>query len=434
MGRLVLVVMGVAAAVAASIVVVLGVPGAGGAAGSMQARWVITDLGTLGGKESSAAAINERGQVVGKSDTRASPKGGKAIGHAVLWQNGKMRDLGSLAGSSWANDINDRGQVVGTSVSRTKNFDGLRRVEHAVLWQGGKMLDLTPTAKLAPLDCHGDGSGSCDASGDAINARGQVVVSMTSNLSGNLHIDRAFLWQNGRLINLRALGGDFLDETWVGRINDRDQWVGGINDRGQVVGRSDTRATDKNGDSLVHAFVWQNGKMTDLGTLPGKLESEASSINERGEITGRSENSYREGGIGAHCVVWQKGKVSDLGVAGGECFAGQINDPGQIVGWHETIPATASSPGDNHAFLWQDGNLTDLGGLDEGWGLMINARGTVVDSRGFVWQNGRWTNLPDLGGGGTYAAAINDRDQIVGYSTTKTGQDHAVLWTLKPGS
>ena len=53
-----LVFAGVVAVVAAGVVLVLGVSGAGGAAGSAQARWVITDLGTLGGKESGA---NQRG-------------------------------------------------------------------------------------------------------------------------------------------------------------------------------------------------------------------------------------------------------------------------------------------------------------------------------------------------------------------------------------
>lgn len=32
------------------------------------------------------------------------------------------------------------------------------------------------------------------------------------------------------------------------------------------------------------------------------------------------------------------------------------------------------------------------------------------------------------------ASAINVHNQIVGWSTTKTGQQHAVLWTLEPGS
>lgn len=51
-----------------------------------------------------------------------------------------------------------------------------------------------------------------------------------------------------------------------------------------------------------------------------------------------------------------------------------------------------------------------------------------------MWKDGTLTQLPDLGGGVSHAAAINDRDQIVGESTTKNGKTHAVLWTLKLGS
>ena len=48
----------------------------------------MTDLGTLGGKESEAVAINDRGQVVGWSQTKAKDKYGEPIAHAFLWQTG----------------------------------------------------------------------------------------------------------------------------------------------------------------------------------------------------------------------------------------------------------------------------------------------------------------------------------------------------------
>ena len=206
------------------------------------------------------------------------------------------------------------------------------RIEHAVLWQGGKMLDLTPRRSSHRSTATAMAAEPATPPGDAINARGQVMVSMTSNLSGNLHIDRAFLWQNGKLILPLAP-----TRIRVGRIYTA---VGGWDQRPRPGRRfrqhGAMRPRTRTTYSLVHAFVWQNGKMTDRGTLPRKLESEASSINERGEITRQERRELvSEGGIGAHCVVWQKGKVSDVGVAGGECFAGQINDLGQIVGWHE---------------------------------------------------------------------------------------------------
>ena len=68
------------------------------------------DLGTLGGSYSGAGGINDRGQIVGGSDT---PSGES---HAVLWQRDGMTDLGTLGGFySGASGINDREQIVGNS-------------------------------------------------------------------------------------------------------------------------------------------------------------------------------------------------------------------------------------------------------------------------------------------------------------------------------
>ena len=73
----------------------------------------VVDIGTLGGEESRAFGVNERGQVVGWADDA------EGLPHAILWQNGKLTDLNKLISpsSGWylqeAAGINNRGQIVG---------------------------------------------------------------------------------------------------------------------------------------------------------------------------------------------------------------------------------------------------------------------------------------------------------------------------------
>ena len=55
-----------------------------------------------------------------------------------------------------------------------------------------------------------------------------------------------------------------------------------INALGQVTGES----TTPNGQ--LHAFVYTDGVMTDLGTLPGSSDSHGFGINNAGQVTGSS--------------------------------------------------------------------------------------------------------------------------------------------------
>jgi probable HAF family extracellular repeat protein len=100
----------------------------------------VHDLGDLGGTGGApgyfgnhACAINNQGQVVGHS---ALP--GDMSAHAFLWENGVMKDLGTLRGdfASFAVGINDNGVVVGTSVDATFT------TSNAVLWENGAPVNL----------------------------------------------------------------------------------------------------------------------------------------------------------------------------------------------------------------------------------------------------------------------------------------------------
>lgn len=107
------------------------------------------DLGTLGGADSYAYDLNERGQVVGEA------KDAGQVLRAFLWQDGAMLPLPSIHNASataWA--INERGVVVGAS------YDGAG-ARFATCWDDG-VLTVLP------------GLGS-DSAAFAINDAGVIV-------------------------------------------------------------------------------------------------------------------------------------------------------------------------------------------------------------------------------------------------------------------
>ena len=173
------------------------------------------------------------------------------------------------------------------------------------------------------------------------------------------------------------------------------------------------------------SFVIRN-----LGTLPGNA-SQAGGINERGQAVGFSNIVSGD----QHATLFEDGKVIDLGTLPGDnnAAANGINDRGQVVGW------STANGNNERAFLFENGVMTDLGTLPGGNASIataINNRGQVVgwsldaltDAKAVRFEKGVVTELGSLGGYFCWAFGINDRGQVVGGSTTATdGNDHAFL-------
>ena len=120
-------------------------------------RGTMSDLGTLGGTDSSANSINDRGTVVGFSNTAND-----AATHAFLSHHGRMTDLGTLGGrDSAAAAINDEGAVVGVALTGTM-------ASHGFIDRHGRMVDLN---SLIPAQ-----SGFVVTNAQDINNRGQIVA------------------------------------------------------------------------------------------------------------------------------------------------------------------------------------------------------------------------------------------------------------------
>jgi probable HAF family extracellular repeat protein len=214
-------------------------------------------LPTLGGNNGQASAINNRGQIVGISETTApdsgcpSSKPGKIIS-PVLWEKGEVRPLPTVDGDpdGFVQGINDQGQAVGSSGTCTNI------ATHAVLWENGTAFQLKDVGR--------DGNDAY-----AINDHGQIVGYVTSSDGTTIF---AAIWQNGGVTTIPTLP------------EDSAAFATGINNRGQVVGST------FNSMGWSHGFISQDGVMTDLNTLiPGDSNLfiiAASNINERGQISG----------------------------------------------------------------------------------------------------------------------------------------------------
>jgi probable HAF family extracellular repeat protein len=394
------------------------------------------DLGTLGGPSSSVTSgpeqkvINDAGTIVGGSETYLqTPEPGCynpifnpdcLIIHAFAWRADHLKDLGTLPGGnySFALEINERGQIVGASETNQVDPAAGNPEFHAVLWEKDKIHDLGTLGGTASF-------------AEVLNNRGQVVGNSLNDVPDPISImgmgggltmtqTHGFIWQDGKMQDLGTLGGP-------------DSWASFINARGQVAGASYTNdAVDPNTETpQIDLFVWQDGKMKDLGNLGGNsgyvgLPGIATGINDRGEVTG---GMTLADGQTVDAFLWNGHELLDLGSLGGGSYAEGINNSGEVAGF------TNFRGNQNvHGFLWRDGVMIDLGTLGDdpcNVALALNSKGQVIGASesvaggcdewttAFLWENGGpmvdLNALVPLGSGVHLSAAeaINNRGEIV---------------------
>lgn len=185
----------------------------------------VQELPTVGGDpDGTALAINDSGHAAGTTGTCAPFNIDTYITvqpvHAVLWENGKAVDLGSLGGVTGriALGMNNRDDVVGGS-----DLSG-DTATHAFLWtkEAGKMLDLSPV---------GD-----DFFSTAISVNDARQVTGVSIGATDI---RAVLWREGQPTDLNTLvsGNSSLYLILACSVNESGEIIGlGVDSNGNYHG------------------------------------------------------------------------------------------------------------------------------------------------------------------------------------------------------
>jgi probable HAF family extracellular repeat protein len=216
---------------------------------------VLQNLGTLGGPDSWAFFINDRGQVVGISYPDSNPSSvcdTPGNNHVFLWEKDQMQDIGTLGGScSWPEGLSEQGGIVGWS-TLAGDF-----MTHPFLWDRGTLTDLGTLGGPAGF-------------GTSVNDKGEVVGGTDTEDGGFL----AFIWRQGVMTPLRPLPGDCFSIAI--RINSKDQILG----------------TSVSCDgSTGRGVMWENGSVTDLNSfVPPEsgflITGDDLFLDNRGEISG----------------------------------------------------------------------------------------------------------------------------------------------------
>ena len=349
----------------------------------------IVDLGTLGGTWAVAMDINNRGEVVGFSETAS---GG---GSAFIWtrQNG----MTALPGLGTPVAINNHGQVVGYGFGR-----------EGYVWSREAGARAIPTLSDADADCFNNYCTRLQFQPSDINDHGQVVLY-------NWLI--VYVWSSatGGTTPIPFCGREFL--------------AYGINNLGQVVGEADWKdfanweipGSSNRGYDPKAGVLWD--PETDSCRVlenAGWLATNAVAINDDGVVAG-------EGSAVASSFSYQRnlsGLPSPLRVtsAGGFDFS-LLGTLGGYGGY------TAGVAGTNGTVAGSGEAVNDRGDIA---GFSYTASGA---RHAFVWtHNGGMKDLGTLGGAESVAMGINAKGDVAGWSLDAAGNRRAVLWTKSGGS
>ena len=177
-----------------------------------------------------------------------------------------------------------------------------------------------------PLTSDGALIGAADTA-----TRNKAYQACPSHLCADSYEQRAFAWRNGKLTDLGVPPG------WSGSmVNQLNRFGVGAGSLERGFNRwmpPDNRL----GHAAGVAALFKQGRVVELGTLPGGSLSFAQNIDSRGQVAGNSNNGtkdpFRPGATETRVFVWNHGAMKDIGTLGGpDTFISWQNGDGQIVG------------------------------------------------------------------------------------------------------
>lgn len=241
------------------------------------------DIGTFGGRESIAAAINDAGWVTGSAQTA-----GNQWRAYRFHKNSGLRQLDTLGGqSSTGTAINEHGHVVG----HADTYDGSY---HAFVDAGITMLDLGTF-------------GGKNSYALGINKHG-AVVGAADRANG---FRQAFVYKPG------------IGKVEIPGVGERHSVATGINDHGMVVGTMQMK------NHTWHAFSYDGVRTVDLGARAGNGSSVATAVNNRGDIVGNVRYPGKESPL---TFIYSDGRMQVRDTYGKLDLARRITDDGQVIG------------------------------------------------------------------------------------------------------
>jgi uncharacterized membrane protein len=220
-----------------------------------------------------------------------------------------------------------------------------------------------------------------------------------------------------------------------------------INDAGDVVG--DFRGpTPPPGSFRVRRAFLYTTSMQDLGLLPGTIQTRAFGVNNKREVVGTAATAPLGGFSRVQSFIWtpEGGMQALPSLPGGELYtiAQSINDQGDIVGC--MYLDDDFSP--QHLIRWtgKDHVVEDLGtGPDDGGacGADINKKGEIAvlvhtdlgDPHAATWDGAFHLLGEPAGKAYSAVSTLNDHGEVVGvgFNNFSTDPTVAFLWTPKDG-